>query len=166
MHSYHHHSRKVLKICVHPQKPFEILSCSADGTIRHFDIRKKYKKQKFTRYSQQDIITQGFGGGPRTNRGRFSESLLYDFNTFNKHWQVYSVDMNPVKPTEIVSCCGDGPPPENGSNQQQWNQQQNAYQQEQYRRQQQWMAYQQQQQLAYQQQLTQVFPPPAPEENG
>ena len=48
MRSYQHHSRKVLRVAVHPSIPFEIFSCSADGTVRHFDVRQKYKSASIT----------------------------------------------------------------------------------------------------------------------
>lgn len=39
---YRHHAKKVLKLSVNPVSPWTFLTCSADGTVRIFDVRKSY----------------------------------------------------------------------------------------------------------------------------
>jgi WD40 repeat protein len=90
---YQHHNKKILKISVNPNMPDCFLSCSADGTVRLFDVRQKYSKthsHTFDEYADPEdipfIIPQAYGGGRETplNAEECSDSLVLDYDKDDK----------------------------------------------------------------------------------
>ncbi|EGG21339.1 WD40 repeat-containing protein [Cavenderia fasciculata] len=73
---YTHHTKKVLKLSVNPRQPETFLTCSADGTVRMFDIRCKYQDSfshsiptTYTSTSTDvEVLPQMFGGGRTSDR--------------------------------------------------------------------------------------------------
>lgn len=48
---------KVLGITINPAMPDTFLSCSSDGTIRYFDVRKKYSNS-YSHLLKDDIVRE------------------------------------------------------------------------------------------------------------
>jgi WD40 repeat protein len=84
---YQHHSKKVLRLSVNPMSPDTFLTCSADGTVRMFDIRMKYSHSYVHSFSEEPnnhndyILPQAFGGGraTRNNHELHEQSLILDY---------------------------------------------------------------------------------------
>jgi len=120
---YQHHKRKVLSLCVNPMNPNCFISCSADGTIRLFDIRNQYKRTKLEKTQQStssddsdnhpSVIPQALGGGRRGAGTTLSDpltmdSLLINYNSLSRDMStVYSVDISP-NGNNFIAGSGDG----------------------------------------------------------
>jgi WD40 repeat protein len=108
--TFQHHVRKVLKLSVNPVHPDTFMSCSADGTIRLFDIRGHYSNARTSRFDKRCNVTsscvpQALGGG-RANQpadtDKFNQSLILDYSKMNTGSRrrlgtptLYSVDVHP-----------------------------------------------------------------------
>lgn len=88
---YRHHLKKILRLTINPQMKHTFLTCSADGTIRMFDVRQKYNNSEtlplnFVGGEDDFIQPQALGGGP-LNRQRVDESvnnsLVVDYTRLN-----------------------------------------------------------------------------------
>lgn len=106
---YKHHLKKVLSMCVNQTAPDTFLSCSADATVRLYDIRCNYTGSKTEKFEsstnhEHNIIPQALGGGRRTDRTKPKETLLLDYKDGTV---LYSIDISPNGYNFIVGG-GDG----------------------------------------------------------
>jgi len=111
---FKHHLKKVLRLSINPRMPDCFMSCSADGTIRIFDIRIKYsncESHTFDEYERRDegrdILPQAYCGGrvSRTLEGNdCKDSLVLDYaldtlvkdKDLNSPALLFSVDFHPT----------------------------------------------------------------------
>lgn len=117
---YSHHTRKVLRMTVHPDHPYSFMSCSADGTVRMIDTRQNYEASNtgpIETVSGRDgeVVPQALGGGRGLFRGAqqggipISSSLILNYRTRTSSPELYSVDFNPMNGHQFIvgSDCGD-----------------------------------------------------------
>jgi WD40 repeat protein len=113
---YQHHSRKILRLAVNPSHPDTFMSCSADGTIRLFDIRGNYANTRTTRFDKRctvgtPCVPQALGGGRahQTNtQEKFSQSLVLDYSKIGGRRRLgtptlFSIDIHPNGHNFIVA---------------------------------------------------------------
>lgn len=118
---YKHHTRKVLRLNVLTHCPDAFLSCSADGTVRMFDTRKKYPlseckevpteaEMNVRGYYNGQVIPQALGGGrphsQSVDGASASSSLLLGFSSAPQ--TIYSVEVHPTDGHSFVIACEDG----------------------------------------------------------
>eukprot|EP00818_Percolomonas_sp_WS_P006424 CAMPEP_0117444942 /NCGR_PEP_ID=MMETSP0759-20121206/5524_1 /TAXON_ID=63605 /ORGANISM="Percolomonas cosmopolitus, Strain WS" /LENGTH=391 /DNA_ID=CAMNT_0005237071 /DNA_START=439 /DNA_END=1614 /DNA_ORIENTATION=+ len=118
-----HHSRKVLCIKDNVLMPQTFMSCSADGTVRLFDLRCHYGNTRKETLQQANSVTnagvsdtdsfetgvlpQSLGGGRADRRSGAStvpkESLVQSLPS-----SVYTVDWHPMNSHDYIVSCDDG----------------------------------------------------------
>lgn len=108
---YSHHTRKVLRMTVHPEHQYSFMSCSSDGTVRMIDTRRPYEASSSgpieTVHGREGAIRpQALGGGiggmaPQTVQG-VESSLVLRYTAGQSPIQLYSVDFNPMNGNQFI----------------------------------------------------------------
>jgi WD40 repeat protein len=111
---YSHHTRKVLRMTVHPEHPYSFMSCSADGTVRMIDTRQRYEDStsgpiETVRGREGEVVPQALGGGRGLRRaaGRTgvpaTASLVVNYRSLVPSIQLYCVDFNPSNGYQFIA---------------------------------------------------------------
>lgn len=109
---YSHHTRKVLRMTVHPDHQYSFMSCSSDGTVRMIDTRRPYEASSSgpieTVHGREGAIRpQALGGGvgigmaPQAVQG-VESSLVLRYAVARSPIQLYSVDFNPMNGNQFI----------------------------------------------------------------
>lgn len=110
---YSHHTRKVLRMTVHPEHAYSFMSCSADGTVRMIDTRRAYESShtgpiETVQGRGGDIRPQALGGGAlmegfaRQRPQTIESSLVVSYPQGASQVQLYSVDFNPMNGHQFI----------------------------------------------------------------
>lgn len=112
---YSHHTRKVLRMTVHPDHSHSFMSCSSDGTVRMIDTRQVYGDSvsgpiQTVQGRNGDIVSQALGGGRGSilfGRGAREEipaesSLVLNYRTRTSSPQLFCVDFNPSNGNQFI----------------------------------------------------------------
>eukprot|EP00698_Gefionella_okellyi_P010734 TRINITY_DN2803_c0_g2_i1.p1 TRINITY_DN2803_c0_g2~~TRINITY_DN2803_c0_g2_i1.p1 ORF type:complete len:548 (+),score=82.56 TRINITY_DN2803_c0_g2_i1:204-1847(+) len=114
---YQHHKNKVLRISTSSFHPHVFMSCSADGTVRQFDIRQSYANSRQHAFSDavvtERILPQGYGGG-RAGASQADDhgSLILNYKlapwSHERGHSLYSVDCHPTDEHLFLVASQDG----------------------------------------------------------
>ncbi|MES1919638.1 hypothetical protein MHBO_001434, partial [Bonamia ostreae] len=88
------------------------IASSADGTVRHYDMREKFERcnENIGENKSNRILPQIFGGGfAQENQFKSIKNLLLDFSTDERNrYGVHSVDIHPLNASIFVVSIANG----------------------------------------------------------